>query len=222
MKNADTILIIEDDFKMRRIIKDYLINSSFTVLEAENGEIGLDLFFSTSVSLVILDIMMPQIDGWFVCREIRKKSKVPIIILTARSQEDDELFGFELGADDYITKPFNPQILLARIKSLLKRQDKQDNEISFNDLIIDLNKQMVALKGNPVDLSKKEYQLLMYLIENKGAVLSREQIINRVWGVDYYGDWRVVDTNIKRLRSKLSNRFIITRRGFGYLFDENS
>lgn len=218
---AETILLIEDDFKMRRIIKDYLFRSAFQVLEAEDGEEGLDLFRANDISLVILDVMMPRLDGWSVCRELKRESTAPIIMLTARGEESDELFGFELGVDDYISKPFNPQILVARVKALLKRAAGSEEQFSCGGLIIDFKRCDVKLNGAPVELSRTEYELLVYLAENRGNVLSREQIINRVWGAAYYGDFRVVDTNVKRLRAKLESRFILTRRGFGYSFDEN-
>ena len=212
----NTILLIEDDFKMRKVIKDYLESENYEVIEASDGVCGLELFEKTNAGLVILDIMMPGFDGWFVCREIRKESKIPIIILTARSEESDELLGFELGADDYITKPFNPQILSARVRSLLKRSVSGDNREKIGDLLVDYNNHTVRLDGKLIELTKKEYELLVMLINNRGMILSREKIIFKIWGHDYDGDYRVVDTNIKRLRSKLQNRFIQTKRGFGY------
>ncbi|PAB59917.1 DNA-binding response regulator [Anaeromicrobium sediminis] len=212
------ILIIEDEERMRRLIKDYL-KREYEIVEARDGKEGLDLFKRENPHLIILDVMLPIYDGWTVCRNIRKESNVPIIMLTARSEEWDELFGFELGVNDYVTKPFRPKILVARINSILKRQDKDNFE--YGPLSIDYKGHRVFLYGEELTLSKTEYNLLTYLVKNKELALSREQILNVVWGYDYYGDERTVDTHIKRLRSKLKEggKYIKTVRGIGYRFE---
>lgn len=217
-------LIADDEQRMRKLVGDFLKKEGYEVVEAENGKIALEIYRQTpDFDLVILDVMMPEYDGWTVCREIRKTSNVPIIMLTARGEEFDELFGFEMGADEYITKPFSPKILVARANSLLKRayhNESQQNQI-FEDLKIDEEAHIVSIFDTPIDLSPKEYELLLYLVKNKGKALSREQILNSVWGFDYYGDLRTVDTHINRLRIKLGSvsHYVQTVRGFGYRFE---
>lgn len=215
------VLLIEDEARMRRLISDYLIKEGYTILQAEDGKKGLELFTS-EVDLIILDIMLPKYDGWTVCREIRKKSLVPIIMLTARSEESDELFGFDLGADEYITKPFSPKILVARVKALLKRYENSAGKPKCNSGIqIDNNAHKVYNENFEIDLTPKEYDLLNYLLSNEGIALSREVILDSVWGYDYYGDYRTVDTHVKRLRVKLKDKgdLISTVRGVGYRFE---
>lgn len=215
------ILIVEDESRMRRLISDYLKKEGYSIIEADNGKKAIDIFSSEKIDLIILDIMMPKYDGWTVCREIRKISNIPIIMLTARSEESDELFGFELGADEYITKPFSPKILVARVKALLKRSYMEEEKISYDGLEIDVNGHRVFIEGREIEMTPKEYELLIFITQNKGAALSREQILNSVWGYDYFGDLRTVDTHIKRLRMKLENKsnYIQTVRGVGYRFE---
>ncbi|WP_058484866.1 response regulator transcription factor [Defluviitalea phaphyphila] len=222
--NSKKILVADDEFRMRKLVGDFLKREGFSIIEAENGKIALENFKkNTNIDLVILDVMMPEYDGWTVCREIRKISKVPILMLTARSEEFDELFGFEIGADEYITKPFSPKVLVARVNAILRRIDNTDtnNETSFGELKIDKDAHTVYIHNNPIDLTPKEYELLLYLVENKNKALSRDQILNYVWGIDYFGDDRTVDTHINRLRTKLKdlNHYIQTVRGYGYKFE---
>ena len=215
------ILVVDDEWKIRKLIKDYLVREGYSVDEAGDGEEGLDLFFQTTYDIVILDIMMPKIDGWSVCRKIREESQVPIIMLTARADESDQLFGFELETDAYMIKPFNPKLLVAKVKALLRRDGKivDKTYLEFGDLIIDTSKREVKLGDVILELTPKEYDLLYFFIENKGLALSREKILNSVWGWDYFGDSRTVDTHIKRLRKKIGDNFIQTVRGFGYKFE---
>ncbi len=215
------ILIIDDEWKIRKLIRDYLVREGYIVDEAGDGEEGIEKFFSNVYDIVILDIMMPKIDGWSVCRKIREESQIPIIMLTARADEGDQLFGFELETDEYMTKPFNPKLLVAKVKALLRRDGKiVDNvPILFKDLMIDGVKREVRLKDEILELTPKEYDLLYFFIENKGIALSREKILNSVWGWDYFGDSRTVDTHIKRLRKKIGDDYIQTVRGFGYKFE---
>lgn len=218
------ILIADDEFRIRKLVKDFLKREDFIVLEANDGEEALEIFNSEdNIDLVILDVMMPVVDGWSACREIRRSSKVPIIMLTARAQEHDELFGFEIGADEYVTKPFNPLILIARIKSLLKRVDDKSNTVNLNGLLVDKNARIVYLGNETLDLSPIEYDLLLYLIENMNKACSRDGILNNVWGYDYFGNARTVDTHINRLRIKLKSKsgIIKTVRGFGYRLEIN-
>lgn len=222
---AKNILIADDEYRLRRLIGDYLKKEGYTIIEAENGMKVLEEFENESrIDLIILDVMMPEYDGWTVCREIRKKSMVPIIMLTARGEEFDELLGFELGADEYVTKPFSPKVLVARVNALLRRVNnkKSDNKKCFAGLEINKDAHVVSIYGRILDLSPKEYELLLYMVENKGNALSREQILNYVWGFDYFGDLRTVDTHINRLRIKLGgfSTFIQTVRGYGYRFEE--
>lgn len=221
---AKKILVADDEQRIRRLVGDFLRREGYEVCEAENGKAALEIFRQEpNLQLVILDVMMPEYDGWTVCKEIRKESAVPIIMLTARGEEFDELFGFEIGADEYITKPFSPKILVARVNALLRRmnRDNSGKVKSFEGLTIDENARMVYINNEPADLSPKEYELLLCLVENMGRALSREQILNLVWGFAYYGDLRTVDTHINRLRIKLGEKstFIQTVRGFGYRFE---
>jgi two-component system response regulator ResD len=219
-----TILIADDEPLIRKLVKDFLKREGYNILEAGDGKEALDLFKENKekIDLVILDVMMPLYDGWSVCREIRKISKIPIVMLTARGEEVDEVFGFELGADEYITKPFSPIILVSRIKAIFRRiQDPKNEVMHFDRIVIDEKAHVVTIDSNIVELSPKEYELLLYFIENKGIALSRDQILNTVWNYDYFGDLRTVDSHIKRLRSKLGDQgdLIQTVRGLGYRFE---
>lgn len=220
---AKKVLIVDDEMLIRKLVKDFLKKEGYATLEAEDGKQALDMIFENEdISLVILDVMLPGYDGWTVCREVRKTSKVPIIMLTARSEEFDELYGFELGVDEYVTKPFNPNILVARVNAVLRRTQGDGKEIkNFNGLVINEEARTVIVEGIQVDLSPKEYEMLLYLVDNMGKALSREQILNQVWGYDYYGGLRTVDTHINRLRIKLEEKeeYIQTVRGYGYKFE---
>ncbi|MFA5881809.1 MAG: response regulator transcription factor [Eubacteriales bacterium] len=216
------ILIADDEARMRKLVGDFLKKEGYSVIEAADGQEALDLFHrNDNLDLIILDVMMPEYDGWAVCREIRKSSQVPIIMLTARGEESDELFGFDLGADEYIAKPFSLRILTARVQALLKRSGNSKDVKHFNGLKIDDRGRYVYVDGVSIDMSPKEYELLLYLISNPGRALSREQILNAVWDYDYFGDVRTVDTHIKKLRLKLGGKgeFIQTVRGLGYRFE---
>ena len=220
------ILIVDDESRMRKLVKDFLVKSEYQVLEAENGEEALDVFFAQNdIDLVILDVMMPKMDGWQVCREIRAVSKVPIIMLTAKSDERDELLGFELGVDEYISKPFSPKILVARVEAILRRaaQFSAETRLSAGGIEVDKSAHIVTIDGKEVDLSFKEFELLVYFMENQGIALSREKILNSVWNYDYFGDARTIDTHVKKLRSKLGDKgeMIKTIWGLGYKL-ENS
>ncbi|TEB15885.1 Transcriptional regulatory protein SrrA [Pelotomaculum sp. FP] len=222
MSASTNILIADDEPRMIKLVTDFLKKDGFNVLAAGNGRQALEIFNNHHIDLVILDVMMPEYDGWAVCREIRKISHVPIIMLTARSEESDELFGFELGADEYVTKPFSPKILVARVQSLLRRVTERKNlNIPADGLEIDINGRAVTVEGTPLDLSMKEFELLLYLVNNEGTALNRDQILSAVWDYNYFGDARTVDTHIKRLRSKLGNKgsLIKTIRGIGYKFE---
>ena len=218
------ILVVDDEARMRKLVSDFLVRQNFEVLEAGDGAEAIDIFFADKeIALVILDVMMPKMDGWEVCREIRKYSKVPIIMLTARGDERDELMGFELGVDEYISKPFSPKILVARVEAILRRT----NAVSAEDVVtagkIQVNKaaHQVTVDGKPIELSFKEFELLSYFIENQGLALSREMILNNVWNYDYFGDARTIDTHVKKLRSKLGDcgEYIKTIWGMGYKFE---
>ncbi|NLX88106.1 MAG: response regulator transcription factor [Syntrophomonadaceae bacterium] len=217
------ILIADDETRIRRLVADFLRQQGFVPLEAGDGREALDLIEQhNDLALAILDVMMPEYDGWTVCREIRKKSQLPVIMLTARSQESDELFGFELGADEYITKPFSPQVLVARVQALLRRSGQLARDIhSLKGLEIDEMARLVRVDGEPIHLSPKEYELLVYLANNRGIALSRDQILNAVWDYNFFGDVRTVDTHIKKLRLKLGQKghYIQTVRGLGYRFE---
>lgn len=217
------VLIADDESRMRKLVKDFLNKQGYTVLEAENGEQAVDLYFSEkNIDLIILDVMMPKMDGWSVCREIRKQSKVPIIMLTAKSDERDELLGFELGVDEYITKPFSPKILVARVEAILRRSNLLDEEIiEIGGIKIDRQAHQVSIDNQPIELSVKEFELLQYFVLNKGVALSREKILNNVWNYDYFGDARTIDTHVKKLRSKMGDKgdYIKTIWGMGYKFE---
>ena len=222
MTISKKILIADDEPRMVKLVADFLKKDGHNVFVAEDGRQALNIFYDQQVDLVILDVMMPEYDGWAVCREIRKTSRVPIIMLTARSEESDELFGFELGADEYVTKPFSPKILVARVQSLLRRVSEPNNlNITLNGLEIDVNGRSVTVDREPLDLSMKEFELLLYLVNNQGMALNRDQILNAVWDYNFYGDARTVDTHIKKLRHKLGDKgsFIKTIRGLGYKFE---
>lgn len=221
------ILVVDDESRMRKLVGDFLSRKNFTVLEAGNGEEAVDIFFQDKdIALIILDVMMPKMDGWEVCREIRRYSKVPIIMLTARSDERDELLGFELGVDEYISKPFSPKILVARVEAILRRsgQAAGGDVLSAGGIVIDKTAHMVTVDNEVVELSFKEFELLSYFIENQGIALSREKILNSVWNYDYFGDARTIDTHVKKLRSKMGEKgeYIKTVWGMGYKFEVES
>jgi len=217
------ILVVDDESRMRKLVKDFLIRKDYDVIEAENGEQATDIFFSKKdIELIILDVMMPKMDGWQVCREIRQYSKVPIIMLTAKSDEKDELLGFELGVDEYISKPFSPKILVARVEAVLRRTLNAEEElIEVGGIILDKSAHQVKIEGSEVELSFKEFELLTYFVANQGVALSREKILNNVWNYDYFGDARTIDTHVKKLRSKMGEKgdFIKTIWGLGYKFE---
>ncbi|WMC92610.1 response regulator transcription factor [Kineothrix sp. MB12-C1] len=218
------ILVVDDESRMRKLVKDFLLKNNYDVLEAEDGSAALDIFFEQKdIALVILDVMMPKVDGWEVCREIREYSTVPIIMLTAKTDERDELQGFQMGVDEYISKPFSPKILVARVEAILRRT----NQVSLDEIMevggIQLNKaaHIVIIDNKTIDLSYKEFELLTYFMENKGIALSREKILNNVWNYDYFGDARTIDTHVKKLRSKMGEKgdLIKTIWGMGYKFE---
>jgi len=219
------ILVVDDEQLIRKLVTDFLKRQGYRTIEAEDGRQALDIFsLEENIDLIILDVMLPEYDGFTVCREIRKKSKVPIIMLTARGEEFDEVFGLDIGADEYISKPFSPNVLIARVNAVLRRVASTVIDTSlkeFQGLKIDKNAHQVTIEGNIIDLSPKEYELLTYLSENYGKALSREQILDKVWGYDYYGDLRTVDTHINRLRIKLDTKsdYVHTVRGYGYRFE---
>ena len=217
------ILVVDDEARMRKLLKDFLSTNNYEVIEAENGQKALEVFsMNPDTSLIILDIMMPVLDGWPTLREIRKTSKIPVIMLTARGEERDELFGFELGVDEYISKPFSPKILVARVDALLTRcYPSSDSVTSYDGIVIDTDAHIVTIDGQNADLSMKEFELLKFLVDNKGSALSREKILNHVWNYDYYGDSRTIDSHIKKIRKKLGKKgeHIQTIRGLGYKFE---
>ncbi len=218
------ILVVDDESRMRKLVKDFLVHKDFQVLEAGDGEEALDVFFANKdIALVILDVMMPKMDGWQVCKEIRQYSKVPIIMLTAKSDERDELLGYNLGIDEYITKPFSPKILVARVEAVLRRTSNLQAEdvIQAGGIEMDVNAHQVKIDGEPIELSFKEFELLHYFVVNQGVALSREKILNNVWNYDYFGDARTIDTHVKKLRSKLKDKgeYIKTIWGMGYKFE---
>ena len=217
------ILVVDDESRMRKLVHDFLVKQGYMVLEAENGEEAVDIFFSDkNISLIILDVMMPKMDGWQVCREIRQYSQVPIIMLTAKSDERDELMGFDLGVDEYISKPFSPKILVARVEAILRRSNVvQEEAMEIGGIVMDKSAHSVKIDGQPVDLSVKEFELLEYFLTNKGVALSREKILNNVWNYDYFGDARTIDTHVKKLRSKMGEKgdYIKTIWGMGYKFE---
>lgn len=218
------ILVVDDESRMRKLVKDFLIHKDFQVVEAGDGEEAIDIFFANKdISLVILDVMMPKMDGWQVCKEIRQYSKVPIIMLTAKSDERDELLGYELGVDEYITKPFSPKILVARVEAVLRRTNnlQTDSVLKAGGIEMDVNAHMVKIDGEAIELSYKEFELLHYFVVNEGVALSREKILNNVWNYDYFGDARTIDTHVKKLRSKMKEKgeYIKTIWGMGYKFE---
>ena len=218
------ILVVDDESRMRKLVRDFLEREGFQVLEAGDGLEAMEVFYADKdISLLVLDVMMPKMDGWQVCREVRQSSKVPIIMLTARSEERDELQGFELGVDDYISKPFSPKILVARVEAILRRSNVLNPEevADAGGIIIDKAAHQVTIDGKGVELSYKEFELLAYFVENQGIALSREKILNNVWNYDYFGDARTIDTHVKKLRSKLGEKgnYIRTIWGMGYKFE---
>lgn len=218
------VMVVDDEARMRKLVRDFLVKDNFNVIEAADGEEALSKFYEDKdIALILLDVMMPKMDGWQVCREIRKESKVPIIMLTARGDERDELLGFDLGVDEYISKPFSPKILVARVEAILRRT----NQMNQNDILeaggIEINKSahQASVNGQPIELSFKEFELLTYFLENQGIALSREKILNNVWNYDYFGDARTIDTHVKKLRSKMGSKgnYIKTIWGMGYKFE---
>ena len=219
-----TILIVDDEARMRKLIKDFLTKNDYKTLEAGDGEEAIEVFEENKnkISLILLDVMMPKLDGWSVLRKIRNESQVPVIMLTARGEEQDELFGFELGVDEYISKPFSPKILVARIEAILKRINGDKEKVrDYDGIVIDDQGRTVTVDGKPVDLSLREYELLKYLLDNEKIALSRDKILNNVWNYDYYGDSRTIDSHIKKIRHKLGKKgkYIETIRGVGYKFE---
>lgn len=218
------ILVVDDESRMRKLVKDFLVREGYTVLEAGDGMEAMDIFYEEKdLSLVILDVMMPKMDGWQVCREIRAHSKVPIIMLTAKGDEQDELLGFELGVDEYISKPFSPKILVARVEAILRRtgHGEQEEILEAGGIVLNKTAHLATVDGKPMDLSYKEFELMTYFMENQGIALSREKILNHVWNYDYFGDARTIDTHVKKLRSKMGDKgeYIKTIWGLGYKFE---
>ncbi len=218
------ILVVDDESRMRKLVRDFLDREGFTVLEAGDGLEAMDIFYKEKdIALIILDVMMPKMDGWQVCREVRQSSQVPIIMLTARSEERDELQGFELGVDEYISKPFSPKILVARVEAILRRSNTlaPDRTVNAGGIVIDKAAHQVTIDGKEIDFSYKEFELLAYFVENQGLALSREKILNNVWNYDYFGDARTIDTHVKKLRSKMGEKgnYIKTIWGMGYKFE---
>ena len=218
------ILVVDDESRMRKLIKDFLQAKGFNILEAGDGEEALKVFEENKnkITLILLDVMMPKLDGWSVLRQIRQESKVPIIMLTARGEEQDELFGFELGVDEYISKPFSPKILVARVEAILKRTTKDEKQVkNYGGIEIDKEGRTVKVDGKQIELSLREYELLTYLVDNENIALSRDKILNNVWNYDYYGDSRTIDSHIKKIRHKLGKKgkYIKTMRGVGYKFE---
>ena len=215
------ILVVDDEARMRKLVKDFLVKSNYEVVEAEDGSQALDIFFGQKdIALIILDVMMPKMDGWEVCREVRQYSKVPIIMLTAKSDERDELQGFQLGVDEYISKPFSPKILVARVEAILRRTNQLGEKeiLEAGGIVLNKSAHSVTIDGKDVELSYKEFELLTYFLENRGIALSREKILNNVWNYDYFGDARTIDTHVKKLRSKMGEKgdLIKTIWGMGY------
>lgn len=216
------ILVVDDESRMRKLVRDFLVKKNFEVLEAEDGEQAVDIFFDKKdIALIVLDVMMPKLDGWQVCKEIRAYSKVPIIMLTAKSDEKDELLGFELGVDEYISKPFSPKILVARIEAILRRTNQLEKDgviLEYGGVQVDKAAHRTLIDDKEIELSYKEFELLVYFMENRGIALSREKILNNVWNYDYFGDARTIDTHVKKLRSKMGEKgdMIKTIWGVGY------
>ncbi|MDD3369737.1 MAG: response regulator transcription factor [Lachnospiraceae bacterium] len=218
------VLVVDDEARMRKLVKDFLVKSNFEVVEAEDGEQAVDIFFEQKdIALIVLDVMMPKMDGWQVCREIRQYSKTPIIMLTAKSDERDELQGFDLGVDEYISKPFSPKILVARVEAIIRRTapETDDSLLQAGGIVINKAAHLVTIDGKTIDLSYKEFELLTYFMENNGIALSREKILNNVWNYDYFGDARTIDTHVKKLRNKMGEKgdLIKTIWGMGYKFE---
>ena len=221
---AKTILIVDDEDRVRKLLKDFLLRENYRTIEAKDGEEALKIFNvqQDSIDMILLDVMMPKLDGWSVIRQIRQSSKIPVIMLTARAEEQDELFGFELGVDEYVAKPFSPKILMARIKAIFNRiSTQQEGYKDYGGIIVDVEGRSVSIDGKTVDFSLREYELLKYLVDNENVALSRDKILNNVWNYDYYGDSRTIDSHIKKIRHKLGRRgkYIITMRGIGYKFE---
>ena len=219
-----TVLVVDDEARMRKLIKDFLVQKGYSILEAEDGEKALEIFEENKnqIGIILLDVMMPKLDGWSVLRQIRQNSKVPIIMLTARGEEQDELFGFELGVDEYISKPFSPKILVARVEAILNRVNQNKNEVKdYGGIEIDSDGRTVKVDGKQIELSLREYELLKYLVDNANIALSRDKILNNVWNYDYYGDSRTIDSHIKKIRHKIGKKgkYIQTMRGVGYKFE---
>lgn len=219
-----TVLVVDDESRMRKLIKDFLMQKGYSILEAGDGEEALKVFEEkqNKINLILLDVMMPKLDGWSVLRQIRQTSKVPIIMLTARGEEQDELFGFELGVDEYISKPFSPKILVARVEAILKRTNAETREVKdYGGIVIDPEGRTVSVDGKQIEMSLREYELLKYLVDNANIALSRDKILNNVWNYDYYGDSRTIDSHIKKIRHKLGKKgkYIQTIRGIGYKFE---
>lgn len=217
------VMVVDDESRMRKLVRDFLVRQDFEVLEAGDGEQAVDLFFEEKdIALIILDVMMPKMDGWQVCREIRKYSQVPIIMLTAKSDEKDELQGFDLGVDEYVSKPFSPKILVARVEAILRRTNALEEGVKeVGGIVLNQAAHEVKIDGKNIELSYKEFELLTYFINNQGVALSRERILNNVWNYDYFGDARTIDTHVKKLRSKLGDKgeYIKTIWGMGYKFE---
>ncbi len=217
------ILVVDDEQRMRKLVKDFLVKKNYDVLEAADGEEAVDIFYENKdIALLILDVMMPRMDGWQVVRELRHYSQVPIIMLTAKGDEKDELLGFELGVDEYISKPFSPKILVARVEALLRRSNAlEEGEVNVGGITLNQSAHEVKIDGKPIELSFKEFELLAYFIKNQGVALSRERILNNVWNYDYFGDARTIDTHVKKLRSKMGDKceYIKTIWGMGYKFE---
>ncbi len=224
MMDTIKILVVDDESRMRKLVKDFLVKEGYTVLEAGDGEEALEIFYEDKdISLIILDVMMPKLDGWSVVRDVRLNSRIPIIMLTAKGDERDELQGFEYGVDEYISKPFSPKILVARVNAILRRSNVIEPEVKLSSGGIEIDKaaHTVVIDGNQIDLSFKEFELLTYFMENKNIALSRDKILNNVWNYDYFGDARTIDTHVKKLRSKMGEKgdLIKTIRGMGYKFE---
>ena len=218
------ILVVDDESRMRKLVKDFLVKRDFEVVEASDGEEAIEMFYSNKdIALIILDVMMPKMNGYQVLKEVRMSSKIPVIMLTAKSTEYDELQGFDKGADEYITKPFSPKILVARVEALLRRSNilEADDKLEIGGIQIDKSAHTVTIDGEPIELSFKEFELLQYFMENKSIALSREKILNNVWNYDYFGDARTIDTHVKKLRAKMKDKgdYIKTIWGMGYKFE---
>lgn len=219
-----TVLVVDDESRMRKLIKDFLVQKEYSILEAENGEQAIQVFEENKekIKIILLDVMMPKLDGWSVLRQIRQTSNIPVVMLTARGEEQDELFGFELGVDEYISKPFSPKILVARIEAILNRINKNKGHTKdYGGIAIDSEGRTVKVDGKQVEMSLREYELLKYLLDNENIALSRDKILNSVWNYDYYGDSRTIDSHIKKIRHKLGKKgkYIQTMRGVGYKFE---